>query len=139
MDAKRIDKAWVSSAAAITYRNVQPANEELGRVVRKLSDRLIPLAVINPFYAGWQEDLTACKEQFGMKGLRHYPKWHNYSLSDQCCSDLVDAATALGLFITIPIRWQNAAALKRNKPAFGAGNAIPGSGALSQGGERKGA
>ena len=37
------------------------------------------------------------------------------------------------------IRWQNAAALERNKPAFGAGNAIPGSGALSQGGVRKGA
>ena len=104
MDAKSIDKAWVSSAAAITYRNVQTANEELGRAVRKRGDRLIPLAVINPSYAGWQDDLKACREQFGMKGLRLYPKWHNYSFSDQCCCDLIDAATALGLLITIPIR-----------------------------------
>jgi predicted TIM-barrel fold metal-dependent hydrolase len=104
MDAKGIAKAWISSAAAVTYRNVQPANEELAEAVRKRRDRLIPLAVINPFYAGWQDDLTACKEQLGMKGLRLYPKWHNYSLSDKCCLELVDAATALGMFITIPIR-----------------------------------
>ncbi len=53
MDAKGIGRAWVSSAAAITYRNVQPANEELAADVRKHRDRLVPLAVINPFYAGW--------------------------------------------------------------------------------------
>jgi len=104
MDAKSITRAWVSSAAAITYRNVQPANEELSEALRRHRDRLVPLAVINPFYAGWQDDLTACRKQFGMPGLRLYPKWHNYSLADKCCLDLVDAATSLGMFITIPIR-----------------------------------
>jgi uncharacterized protein len=104
MDAKGIAKAWVASAAAITHRNVQPANEELAEAVRRRRDRLIPMAVINPFYAGWQDDLTACAEQFGMKGLRLYPKWHNYNLTDKCCLELVDAATALRLPITIPIR-----------------------------------
>ena len=104
MDSKGVEKAWVSSAAAITYRNVQPANEELAGAVRQRRTRLIPLAVINPSYAGWQDDLTECTEKFGMKGLRLYPKWHNYRLGDRCCADLVDAATALGLIITIPLR-----------------------------------
>ncbi|MCX7824546.1 MAG: amidohydrolase [Verrucomicrobiae bacterium] len=104
MDAKGIAKAWVSNAAAITYRNVQPANEELAEAVRKRRDRLVPLAVINPFYAGWQDDLTACRKQLGMIGLRLYPKWHNYNLTDGCCLDLVDAATSLRMFITIPLR-----------------------------------
>ncbi len=104
MDTKGIDKAWVSSAAAITHRNVQPANEELAESVRRYRDRLIPLAVINPFYAGWQDDLTACRELLGMKGLRLYPNWHNYKLTDKCCLDLIDAATALRMLITIPIR-----------------------------------
>jgi len=104
MDAKGITKAWVSNAAAITHRNVQPANEDLVESVRRHRDRLIPLAVINPFYAGWQDDLTACKEQLGMKGLRLYPNWHNYSLADKCCLDLIDAATALRMLITIPLR-----------------------------------
>jgi len=104
MDAKEIDKAVVSSASAITYRNAQAGNEELAEEVRGHSDRLIPYAVINPFYAGWQDDLKICREEFGMVGLRLYPKWHNYQLSSPCCRDLVNAATERGMVISIPIR-----------------------------------
>ena len=104
MDTKKIDKAVVSSAGAITYRNTQAGNEEVAEEVRGHDDRLIPFAVINPSYAGWQDDLQICHEQFGMKGLRLYPKWHNYELSEACCRELVDAATERGMVISIPIR-----------------------------------
>jgi len=104
MDSKGIDKAVVSSAAAITYRNAQAGNEELAREVRDHRDRLIPWAVINPFYAGWQDDLRTCHEEFGMAGLRLYPKWHNYSFSDPCCRDLVSAAMEREMVISIPLR-----------------------------------
>jgi uncharacterized protein len=104
MDAKRIDKAVVSSAAAITYRNAQAGNEELAEEIRGHSDRLIPFAVINPFYAGWQDDLEICHEEYGMKGLRLYPKWHNYRLSDPCCRELMNAATERGMVISVPMR-----------------------------------
>lgn len=39
-----------------------------------------------------------------MMGLRLYPKWHNYQLSDPCCRELVDAATERNMVISIPIR-----------------------------------
>ncbi len=104
MDRARIDKAVVSSASAIAYRNPQAGNEELAADVRRHRDRLIPFAVINPFYAGWQDDLRICHEEFGAKGLRLYPKWHNYALADPCCLDLVSAATERGMAISIPIR-----------------------------------
>lgn len=104
MDSKKIDKAVVSSASAITYRNSQAGNEELAEEVRSHRERLIPFAVINPFYAGWQDDLKICCEEFGVRGLRLYPKWHNYRLSDSCCRELVDAATQRGVIISIPIR-----------------------------------
>lgn len=104
MDAKGIDKAIVSSAGAITYRNTQAGNEEVAEETKGHSDRLIPFAVINPFYAGWRDDLKICREQFGMAGLRLYPKWHNYKLSDPCCRELVEAATEQGMVISIPIR-----------------------------------
>ena len=104
MDSKGIDKAVVSSAGAITYRNAQAGNEELAEEVRGHSDRLIPYAVVNPFYAGWQDDLKICREQLGMAGLRIYPKWHNYQLSSPCCRELVEAATEQGMVISIPIR-----------------------------------
>ena len=104
MDSKQIDKAVVSSAGAITYRNAQAGNEELAEEVRNHGDRLIPFAVVNPFYAGWQDDLKICHEQFGMRGLRLYPKWHNYQLRDSCCRELIDAATERSMVISIPIR-----------------------------------
>lgn len=104
MDEKGIDKAMVSSASAITYRNTQPANEELAEEVKGHFDRLIPFAVINPFYAGWQDDLKICHEKFGMKGLRLYPKWHNYALSDRCLVDLIHQATERQMIVSIPLR-----------------------------------
>ncbi len=104
MDARKIDKAVVSSAAAITYRNAQAGNEEVAEESKAQRDRLIPFAVVNPFYTGWQDDLKICHEEFGMKGLRLYPKWHNYSLSSPPCRELVNAATDRGMIISIPIR-----------------------------------
>jgi predicted TIM-barrel fold metal-dependent hydrolase len=104
MDAKSIDKAVVSSASAITYRNPQDGNEELAAEVVQHRDRLIPLAVLNPFYAGWPDDLKICSEELGMKGLRLYPKWHNYRLSDKECLDLVAAATERRMVVSLPIR-----------------------------------
>lgn len=104
MDSKRIDKAVVSSAGAITYRNAQAGNEEVAEEVRGHRERLIPFAVINPFYAGWRDDLKICHEEYGMKGLRLYPKWHNYQLSSPCLRELVDAATERDMVISIPIR-----------------------------------
>jgi hypothetical protein len=104
MDEKGIDRAMVSSASAITYRNTQPANEELAAATRDHRDRLIPLAVVNPFYAGWEDDLKICHEEFGMRGLRLYPKWHNYALSDASCLDLIGRASERKLPVSIPIR-----------------------------------
>jgi uncharacterized protein len=104
MDARKIDRAVVSSASAITYRNAQSGNEEVDGEVKAHRDRLIPFAVINPTYAGREDDLKACHEGFGMRGLRLYPGWHNYRLSDPRCLDLVRAAAARGLVVSIPIR-----------------------------------
>lgn len=104
MDAKGIERAVVSSASAITYRNAQSGNEELDAAVRPHRDRLIPFAVINPSYAGWEDDLKTCLDQFGMKGLRLYPKWHNYGLADACASELIAAVTERDLPVSIPMR-----------------------------------
>lgn len=104
MDRKKIEKAAVSSAAAITYRNSQAGNEDVAAMVKAHRDRLIPFGVLNPNYAAWQEDLEECAGSFGMKGLRLYPRWHNYRLTDPACLALVRAATQRGMVITIPMR-----------------------------------
>ena len=104
MDAKGIDKAMVSNPMAITYKNTQPANEELAAAVRGHTDRLIPQAVINPSYAGWEDDLKICGDEFGIRGVRLYPKWHNYALADECCGELISAVVARKMVVSIPVR-----------------------------------
>ncbi len=104
MDEHNIERAMVSSISAVTYRNPQPANEALGAGVQAHRDRLIPLAVVNPAYAGWRDDLKTCHEQFGMTGVRLYPKWHHYDLGDACASELIQAATERGMLLSIPLR-----------------------------------
>lgn len=104
MDRKRIDRACVSSASAITYRNSHAGNEEVAADVRRHRDRLIQFAVLNPSYAGWRDDLKQSHEEFGAKGLRLYPRWHNYTLTDPACLDLVNAATERGMLISIHMR-----------------------------------
>lgn len=104
MDRAGIERAAVSSAAAITYRDAHSGNEELAAEVRGHSGRLIPFAVLNPAYAGWRDDLAACHERHGMKGLRLYPRWHNYKLTDPECLELIHSAAARRMVVTIPIR-----------------------------------
>ena len=103
MDRVGIDKACVSSASAIMYKNSQAGNEELRDEIEGREDRLIPFAVLSPAYAGWRRDLKWCREVLGAKGLRLYPGYHGYTLDDACCHELVRAATELGMVVSIPV------------------------------------
>jgi predicted TIM-barrel fold metal-dependent hydrolase len=104
MDRAGIEKAVVSSAAAITYRNAHAGNEEVFEQVKNHRDRLIPFAVLNPAYAGWRHDLTVCRNEFGMRGLRLYPNWHAYKLASAQCLELVSAAAEQRLIVSVPFR-----------------------------------
>jgi predicted TIM-barrel fold metal-dependent hydrolase len=104
MDTRKIERAVVASAAAITYRNPQAGNEEVAAEVKSRPGRFIPFAVLNPAYAGWQDDLKICHEEFGMRGVRLYPGWHNYRLTDPLCLELVNSAAARGMAVSIPVR-----------------------------------
>ncbi len=104
MDRAGIDAACVSSSSAIFYRNSHAGNEELAEQIAGHEDRLIPFAVINPAYVNWEHDLSVCVEQFGARGLRLYPNYHNYALADGCCRELIAAATERGLIVSIPLR-----------------------------------
>ncbi len=104
MDRAGIDKACVSSASAIFYKNSHAGNEELAEQIAGHEDRLIPFAVLNPAYVDWEHDLDVCVEEFGARGLRLYPHYHNYALTDPRCAELIEAAAARDVVISIAIR-----------------------------------
>lgn len=102
-----VDISVISNINGIFYKNTQSANEELYDEIksdRHYSDRFIPFAVINPIYAGWRDDLEICTTKMGMKGLRLYPQYHDYEMTDPSLIELVKLARDRGLPVAFDIR-----------------------------------
>jgi len=87
-----VRKACVGALEAVWYQDVQAANRKLHRAVGKFRKRLIPLAVINPNFPGWEDDLAECVEDFSTAGVRLFPAYHGYTLKDACCRELFEHA-----------------------------------------------
>lgn len=106
MDRFGVDKAVVAGLSGIHYKNTQPANEELAAEIGPLKsyrDRLIPFAVINPSYPGWQADLKKCIAA-GFRGVRLYPQYHDYLPGDEESIALVRRCRDEGLVVALTIR-----------------------------------
>jgi uncharacterized protein len=107
MDRYGVDLSVVSNLNGIFYKNVQAANEELHEELmsdKRFKDRFLPFAIINPQYAGWKNDLDICVNEMGVRGIRLYPVYHDYELSDPCCIDLVKVARDMGLIVGFTFR-----------------------------------
>lgn len=102
-----VDLSVVSNLNGIFYKNTQSANHELYKELRskkQFADRFVPFAVINPIYAGWRNDLQECVKTFGMKGVRLYPKYHDYPVDDPACVELVKRVRDHGLPLALSLR-----------------------------------
>jgi len=102
-----VDISVISNLNGIFYKNTQSANEELYnelRSFRKFQDRFIPFAVINPIYAGWRDDLETSVTKLGMKGVRIYPKYHDFGITDPACIELVKRVRDHGLPVAFEFR-----------------------------------
>ncbi len=104
MDRSGITNAVVSSIDAIFYKNCQPGNVEVFRQIKKYRERLFPFAVINPYYAGWQEDLEECVGKYNIKGITIYPSIHGYSLKDDCADELMVKVKEYKIPVAISLR-----------------------------------
>ena len=107
MNKYGVDKSIVSNMNGIFYKNTQAANEELHEEIlsdRNFRDRFIPFAIINPIYAGWKKDLEICSTKMGIKGIRLYPLYHDYELTDPSCIELVKLARDRGLVVSFTLR-----------------------------------
>jgi len=103
MDEQGIDVAVVSSLDSVLYSDVHEGNLDLIEQVKSFGQRFVPFAVLNPKYPGWDDDFSECA-QMGFKGLRLYPQYHNYSLTDDECVKLVSRASEEGWVVSVPVR-----------------------------------
>lgn len=107
MDQFGVDLSVISNLHGAFYQNTQSANEELNETLTenpRYRERLIPFAVINPIYAGWKHDLEVCSEEYGMRGVRLYPRYHNYELTNPSCLELVRRARDRDMPIALSLR-----------------------------------
>jgi predicted TIM-barrel fold metal-dependent hydrolase len=91
----------------IFYKNVQSANEELYEAVQSKAEykkRFVPFATINPIYSGWKRDFEDSVNKLGMKGIRLYPLYHGYELTNPACIELAQMAQKRGLPIAMSLR-----------------------------------
>jgi predicted TIM-barrel fold metal-dependent hydrolase len=103
MDKNRISIAVVSSLNSVLYMDSHDGNYELLEEVEQYGERFVPLAVVNPKYPGWENELEECIS-LGFRGLRLYPQYHNYLLTDEDCLRLVKKASEKNLVVSIPVR-----------------------------------
>lgn len=102
-----VDVSVVSSMNGIFYKDAQAANEELHEEIlsdRRFHGRFIPFAILNPIYAGWKNDLDICNTKMGVKGIRLYPLYHDYEITDPACVELVKSARDRGLIVAFTLR-----------------------------------
>ena len=110
MDKAGVDKACVSNINAIFYRNVQDGNEELAQQInscQQFGERLIPFAIINPAYPGWEKDFSNCIDDLGMKGLELYPAYHQYKLTSSRSVELLNMAAEKNIPVHLPCAIEN--------------------------------
>lgn len=102
-----VDKTIISNLNGIFYVDAQIGNEELYDELSStdiFKDRIIPFATINPILPWWRESLKVCHEEYGMKGIRIYPVYHDYKLTDDSCIEMVEAARDRGMPVAIALR-----------------------------------
>jgi predicted TIM-barrel fold metal-dependent hydrolase len=107
MNRYGVNMSVISNLNGIFYKNTQSANEELFAELnseKRFHGRFIPFAVINPIYAGWKDDFETSVSGFGMKGIRLYPLYHDYELTDPACIELVKMARANNLVVAFTLR-----------------------------------
>jgi predicted TIM-barrel fold metal-dependent hydrolase len=100
MDRSGIARAVVTWTPAVFYRDTHRGNEELRAALAPHGARFVPVATINPAYAGWERDLGEAVETWKMKAVALWPEHHGYALNDARGRAALARIAALG----VPVR-----------------------------------
>ena len=99
-----IDKAIIYSIYSILAKDCMEGNLEIAEAANKYPETIIPYAVINPAFPGWERDFETCFDKKGFKGLRLFPTYHGYDLKDSCFSEIMAAAEEKKIPVVLSVR-----------------------------------
>lgn len=104
LDKEGIDRAVVYSITSILAKDCMDGNREVAETTVAHASRIIPFAVINPGFPGWERDFTTCFNDMGFKGLRLFPTYHDYDLTDKCFSEIIALAGEKNIPVALAVR-----------------------------------
>lgn len=88
------------SFEGILQRDLAAVNRRLFEECRTRGE-LVAIGTVNPFLAGWKDDLERCAEEFAMPGVRLFPGYHGYRLDDPAFEKLMQAAADRGMLVQV--------------------------------------
>lgn len=94
----------VSPLSGPFYRDCLTAVEEMLEDDDWDGSRMKPVAVVNPHFPGWREDLQTMARQMGCVALRLIPNYHDYTLYTDEAVQAAQAAIDLGLPVIVTVR-----------------------------------
>ncbi|MCE5340167.1 MAG: amidohydrolase family protein [Planctomycetaceae bacterium] len=99
-----ISKSCVAAIEGIFYKDVQSANRYLHKIVKKHKKKFLLFSIINPAFPGWKKDMDECVTTLKTTGVRLFPGYHGYNITDKCCLELLSKLQKLNIPVQIAPR-----------------------------------
>lgn len=102
LQSQGIKQGWAGSFEGLLQRDVSAVNARLAEVCRRLPV-FVPFGALNPALPDWEEDLRRCAEEHRMPGVRLFPNYHGYALTDAPARRLLEMAAERRLLVQVPL------------------------------------
>ena len=97
---------WAGSFEALLHRDIDAVNARLAETCRQHA-MLVPVGAVNLSLPDWETTLRNCVHRHAMPGIRVYPAYHGYELTDPRVVSLLRLATASKCFVQIVVSMED--------------------------------